>query len=839
MAENTTPPGSPGSLSQTKLADLPGFVPGDVQAIELQVGQVLSGRYEIQALIGQGGMGAVYQAHDSNTDRAIALKVLLPSLFKNERAKARFLSEAKISQQLSHPHIVNVYDVQQDGELFFLTMELLEGQDLRGWLDNLKAVGQQPAIDEVKRITGELCEALAYAHEYTIHRDIKPENIWLDEKGRVKLMDFGIAQVQSASQRTQTGAAMGTAYYMAPEQLQGRELKAQADIYAVGVLLYEMLTGQIPTGRFESALKLRPSVGKKLSAVIDQCLEVASEKRFVSAKALKEALLEGKGIRTSRAGAADSGSGKNYGLAAGIVLAVLVLGGLGYSGQLNGVFEALKPLDRDLLAQQQADATRLLGEIRNLDSRLDNSLQDLERDVSEAQRNSAANLGHLEEWEQLARRHISESSELTRLEGELALGETLLRDETRSAEALASLQLVREGYQGLLDKFNAIDRLLTEEVRTASALEQWQSYRRGYDFADPPALSNIDTLGNDAARQKREGLIDDALKSQEEMQASYLLAQEEVAGDITRIDGERVARRQAADAAERERLAEVERQRLATEALRKSELAAEQEEFKNLIASTAQQKAVFLADMENGDRAGEDGSDGNGGENGRNGRNGSPGASSTSQASGQNGESGGQGAQGGQGGSGKNGHILNVKISEIESKYLSIAKISVEDKTTGKSYEFWHDPDSKLVSYSGGSDGGQGGRGGFGGRGGLGGVGYLVGNSSRAGSDGRHGSGGAGGAGGDGGAGGEGATVRIELKGSKAFEQKIKENITFIVAPHIGGSGGAGGAGGAGGQGDGDDFDFSSRVRGRDGSDGPTGSKGRDGNRGTVEFYSI
>ena len=527
MAENTTPPGSPNSLSQTKLADLPGFVPGDVQAIELQVGQVLSGRYEIQALIGQGGMGAVYQAHDSNTDRAIALKVLLPSLFKNERAKARFLSEAKISQQLSHPHIVNVYDVQQDGELFFLTMELLEGQDLRGWLDNLKAVGQQPAIDEIKRITGELCEALAYAHEYTIHRDIKPENIWLDEKGRVKLMDFGIAQVQSVSQRTQTGAAMGTAYYMAPEQLQGRELKAQADIYAVGVLQYEMLTGQIPTGRFESALKLRPSVGKKLSAVIDQCLEVNPEKRFVSAKALKEALLEGKGIRTSRASSADSGSGKHYGLAAGFVLAVLVLGGLGYSGQLNGVFEALKPVDRDLLAQQQADATRLLGEIRNLDSRLDNSLQDLERNVSEAQRNSAANLDHLEEWEQLARRHISESSELTRLEGELALGETLLRDESRSLEALTSLQVVREGYQGLLDKFNAIDRLLTEEARTASALEQWESYRRGYDFADPPALAGIETLNNDAARQKREGLIEDSLKSQEEMQANYLLASEQ------------------------------------------------------------------------------------------------------------------------------------------------------------------------------------------------------------------------------------------------------------------------------------------------------------------------
>jgi len=204
-------------LSQTKLADLPGATPSldlgnNETALALQAGNILADRYEIREQI-----GAVYQAFDRNTQKDIALKVMLPSLLKNAHASERFMDEARISQQLSHPNIVNVFDVQRDNDLCFLTMELLQGQDLRQIMENQRLARQPFAVEDVQELMLALSDGLDYAHKYTVHRDIKPENVWLCEDGSYKIMDFGIARVQSSSQRTQTGAAMGTAYYMAPE----------------------------------------------------------------------------------------------------------------------------------------------------------------------------------------------------------------------------------------------------------------------------------------------------------------------------------------------------------------------------------------------------------------------------------------------------------------------------------------------------------------------------------------------------------------------------------------------------------------------------------------------
>ncbi|MCK0154914.1 bifunctional serine/threonine-protein kinase/formylglycine-generating enzyme family protein [Alcanivorax sp. S6407] len=477
-------PSARAPLSQTKLADLPGMAPQDAAQVELQPGQILANRYEIKELIGQGGMGAVYRAHDKNTDREIALKLLLPSLLKNDSARERFLSEAKISQQLSHPNIVNVFDVQSEGDLFFLTMELLEGQDLRQWLENLNAVNQPTPVDEVKRIASELCDALSYAHEFTVHRDIKPENIWLDEKGRVKLMDFGIARVQSASQRTQTGAAMGTAYYMAPEQLQGRELDARADIYAVGVMLYEMLTGQIPAGRFESAITLRKEIGKGLNNTIDKALAVNPDQRFANAGEMKAALLSGKAGKAPKMPKAPSNphlsTGPNKLAIAAMVL--LLVGGIGVAAQ-QGWLDALKPLDKDLIAQQKADGTKLLGQIKSLQRRLDDSLRDLDRDVSEAKREGSKRYTTLQTWQDNAEDYITRSSTLTDLLGELAVGEGYLREDATANKAVTTLSEVKAGYEGLLGCFDALEGYETQTAELNKVRQQWQGYGIGGNLA--------------------------------------------------------------------------------------------------------------------------------------------------------------------------------------------------------------------------------------------------------------------------------------------------------------------------------------------------------------------
>jgi serine/threonine protein kinase/cyclophilin family peptidyl-prolyl cis-trans isomerase len=290
----------PSGLSATMMADLPGAHPyqtalgtgGNMaQIASLQPGHVLSNRFEIKAQIGAGGMGAVYRAHDRNRGEDIAVKVMLPGLISSDVAKQRFLNEAKIAIKLGHQHIVNTYDVQIDGAYIFITMELLEGTNLRQLMTEKKQQHQQWEEKEVLDIIRPLCEALTYAHRFTIHRDIKPENVWINRDGSIKLMDFGIARLMTDSQMTQTSAVLGTAYYMAPEQLVGAKgVDHRADQYSVGVMVYELLTERIPTGRFKQINEIRDDISQGLSDAVDKALAGHPEDRYENMAAFAQGL---------------------------------------------------------------------------------------------------------------------------------------------------------------------------------------------------------------------------------------------------------------------------------------------------------------------------------------------------------------------------------------------------------------------------------------------------------------------------------------------------------------------------------------------------------------------
>jgi len=380
-------------LTESKLFDIPGIAPEDINKLDMQQGTVLAGRYTIEEQIGAGGMGAVYSAIDANTQEPVAIKLMLPSLVKNQRAQERFMDEARISQKLSHPNIVNVHDVQQDGDLYFLTMELLEGQDLRSYLDNLKNTHQSCEVEYALEIVNKICQALAYAHELTIHRDIKPENIWLCSDGKIKVMDFGLARLQSASQRSSSGAVLGTAYYMAPEQIKGRtDIDGRADQFAIGVLLYEMLSGDIPTGRLEDLHTLNKTVSKKLSATVNQLLSTKPEQRFIDMAAVITAINNNAGF------VMPTLPFKAIGIAAGVLLAVLLIGGLVSGGGLDSIWDALKPVDKALIAQQKAQAAKLQGEIKNYKQRLDNGRRNLNSDLRDASRNDSSDEKYLAHW---------------------------------------------------------------------------------------------------------------------------------------------------------------------------------------------------------------------------------------------------------------------------------------------------------------------------------------------------------------------------------------------------------------------------------------------------------
>ena len=209
----------------------------------LEAGRTLNGRYKIQSLIGTGGMAAVYLAKDLILDRLVAIKVLRLDFRQNDDAMRRFRREALSATQLTHPNIVCVYDVGQSQEMNYIVMEYVEGTDLK---DYVRQKGALHPIEAV-RIMMQIVSAIAAAHQNRIiHRDIKPQNILIDKEGNVKITDFGIAVALSDTSLTQTNTLLGSVHYLSPEQARGGMATIQTDIYALGIVLYELLTGKVP-----------------------------------------------------------------------------------------------------------------------------------------------------------------------------------------------------------------------------------------------------------------------------------------------------------------------------------------------------------------------------------------------------------------------------------------------------------------------------------------------------------------------------------------------------------------------------------------------------------------
>ncbi len=245
--------------------------------------------YEVTRLIARGGMGAVYCGIQKTLRRMVAIKVLPPGIEDADlQFAARFKHEAQSMAQLSHPNIVAVFDAGEaaDGLLYFV-MEFVEGTDVGQLIAHCGRLSPEQAVT----ITMAVCDALAFAHEEgIIHRDIKPSNIMLDKRGRVKVADFGLAKVINMDNTLVTGSnlAMGTPDFIAPEALiPGAKVDQRADLYAVGVMLYQMLTGRIPRGRFDPPSGLVHQVGKGYDAIVDKALQTNCEKRYTTALELK------------------------------------------------------------------------------------------------------------------------------------------------------------------------------------------------------------------------------------------------------------------------------------------------------------------------------------------------------------------------------------------------------------------------------------------------------------------------------------------------------------------------------------------------------------------------
>ena len=265
----------------------------------LKIGSALGGRYEILSRIGSGGMSDVYKARDAKLNRFVAIKVLKDDYASDQTFVAKFRMEAQSAACLSNPNIVNIYDVGDEMGIYYIVMELIEGITLKRYIERKGKLGVREAIEVAMQVTHGLIAAHA---EKIVHRDIKPQNIMISKEGKIKVTDFGIAR--AASTKTISSSTMGSVHYISPEQARGGFCDERSDIYSLGIMLYEMLTGKVPfegdtsvavalqhiQGEMVPPREYEPSIPKGLEKIILKCTRKRPEARYASAALLLEDL---------------------------------------------------------------------------------------------------------------------------------------------------------------------------------------------------------------------------------------------------------------------------------------------------------------------------------------------------------------------------------------------------------------------------------------------------------------------------------------------------------------------------------------------------------------------
>ncbi|MHC4697441.1 MAG: bifunctional serine/threonine-protein kinase/formylglycine-generating enzyme family protein [Planctomycetota bacterium] len=414
----------------------------------------MADRFEVRRRIGVGEAGTVYVAFDRKRGREIAVRVLLPHLVADEPARQLLFSETRLASTLDHPGIAGVFEVEKDGQLHFVTMELLEGTTLRQRMDALSVAVQSLSVEQVLQLGVALCDALACAHEQTTHGRVRPENVFLCDGGAVKLMDFGVDGLLHAGQSTMMGVSPDRIPYMAPEQLRAAEdADHRADQYATAAVLYEALTGDAPVGRVKPAMEKRPETPESLSRALDRALEPDPADRFADMKAFVDAMT----------GRSSSGRGRmRYWVLAALIVLVVAVGVThprwrGPVGSMIG--EVLR--DPEARAAAETARTQALAAASNW-REVAKLLPDDQVPKAIAQADEAFSAGR----KHLADKAHPEAEEAFRLAGELYESHT-----TATAQALQDApSTAGVNARDLLEKLDALEQELYARVAESAKL---------------------------------------------------------------------------------------------------------------------------------------------------------------------------------------------------------------------------------------------------------------------------------------------------------------------------------------------------------------------------------
>ncbi|MFT5218610.1 MAG: formylglycine-generating enzyme required for sulfatase activity/serine/threonine protein kinase [Planctomycetota bacterium] len=476
----------------------------------LQVGQLLAQRYTLLEQIGQGRISALWRVSDAKRNRDFVLKVISPELLADETAKNCFINEAHVSSELFHPGIVNSSDWKNDGDYYFLLMELLHGRTLRQLIDDRKKTKKSFTTKEALRIGKTIAEILSYAHISTVHRDLNPDNIWVDSQGNFKIIGFGSERLMHAVQSADTSASMNTRY-RAPEQLvESNHIDGSADQFALGVILYEMLTFQLPDASMKTVSLRFGKAGRKISRAIEKLLQVNSAQRFQSTDEVVAALtLRSSAISFPRLGL------KTTALLATLVISATLVWPLISSGRLAELWDSFRP--RSAQSEQQqfnatikqvSDVNELIKHLRQARNKLetririgDRSIGDLEVSLRRARRESQEieitgkleqarfDQQHNRQLRSLTNRIIYDDNYLSRAR-DIAQTALSLISENRHAKATALLIPVLVELKFKLEQFGRADGYLLAVESLTKTQSVWRQHNLAQQLSIPEGIES-------------------------------------------------------------------------------------------------------------------------------------------------------------------------------------------------------------------------------------------------------------------------------------------------------------------------------------------------------------